>query len=424
MIKSRYLTARMAAALQVYHHIAVHTDGSLVTTDVPQPSMGFGGMFQCTTIPFVSEFYSFSGATFDGPVSSTMAEFLALVVVAVLVPDRKCATVFCDSQAAIGLMNQVLDNHPNHQWERSNFAYIASWAVSWLKSKQLNLDLHWVKGHVGNLGNEEADRLAGMAHQSRNPRWSLQLGPPPGLLHWVCVDRQPSQKRTGRLIREQEESWMAERLLAQIKSAHPGADMCKESLQLTLEAVNWFDDGNGHYQRKNTHITTTSYDSNVHSMTLGIMVKMLPTVARNKAWWPLAYPEPDMNLCAACLRNGSRVVEHQSHFMECPSLLATGRVPARQSHQNQLAQSVICSNVEFLGITTTLMLDAHHAVDLDWLRTTAPVDMSTAYRNALMSITELKSSRQRAWVLCKWIHREQVNRYAVRWRERNDFQIQ
>ncbi|KAJ2298264.1 hypothetical protein IW139_002384, partial [Coemansia sp. RSA 353] len=271
MIKSRYLTACMAAALQVYHHIAVHTDGSLVTTDVPQPSMGFGGMFQCTTIPFVSEFYSFSGATFDGPVSSTMAEFLALVVVAVLVPDRKCATVFCDSQAAIGLMNQVLDNHPNHQWERSNLAYIASWAVSWLKSKQLNLDLHWVKGHAGNLGNEEADRLAGVAHQSRNPQWSLQLGLPPGLLHWVCVDRQPSQKCTGRLIREQEESWMAERLLAQIKLAHPGADMCKESLQLTLEAVNWFDDGNSHYQWKNTHITTTSYDSNVCLMMLGIM---------------------------------------------------------------------------------------------------------------------------------------------------------
>ncbi|KAJ2502094.1 hypothetical protein GGH96_001372 [Coemansia sp. RSA 1972] len=115
MIKNLYLSAHMAAALQVHHHIAVHTDGSLVTTDVSQPSMGFGGVFQCTTIPFVSEFYLFSGATSDGPVSSTMAEFLAPIVVAVLVPDRKRVTVFCDSLAAIGLMNQVLSNHPNHQ---------------------------------------------------------------------------------------------------------------------------------------------------------------------------------------------------------------------------------------------------------------------------------------------------------------------
>ncbi|KAJ2666660.1 hypothetical protein IW148_000647, partial [Coemansia sp. RSA 1199] len=141
---------------------------------------------------------------------------------------------------------------------------------------------------------------------------------------------------------------MAEQLQAQIKSAHPGVDMSEESLQLTLEAVNWFDDGNGHYQRKNTHTTTTSYDSNVHSMTLGILLKMLPTVARNRAWWPLAYPEPDMDQCAACLRNGSRMVEHQSHFMECPSLTATGRVPECSSQQNYLAQHTICSNVEFL----------------------------------------------------------------------------
>ncbi|KAJ2537598.1 hypothetical protein GGF49_006283, partial [Coemansia sp. RSA 1853] len=59
MIRNRYLSARLAAALQVEHHIAVHTDGSLVTTSASQLSMGFGGMFQCTTIPFVSEFYSF-----------------------------------------------------------------------------------------------------------------------------------------------------------------------------------------------------------------------------------------------------------------------------------------------------------------------------------------------------------------------------
>ncbi|KAJ2656014.1 hypothetical protein IW148_005802, partial [Coemansia sp. RSA 1199] len=107
-IRNRYLSAELAAALQVDHHIAVHTDGSLVTTSASQPSMGFGGVFQCTTIPFVSNFYSFSGATFDGPASSTLAEFLALLVVAVFVPDHKCATVFCDSLAAIGLMNQVL----------------------------------------------------------------------------------------------------------------------------------------------------------------------------------------------------------------------------------------------------------------------------------------------------------------------------
>ncbi|KAJ2476048.1 hypothetical protein IWW56_005126, partial [Coemansia sp. RSA 2131] len=384
MIKNQYLSARMAAALQVYHHIAIHTDGSLVTTAASQPSMGFGGIFQCTTIPFVSEFHTFRGMTFDGPASSTMAEFLALVVVAVLVPDRKHVTVFCDSLAAIGLMNQVLGNHPNHKWERSNLAYIASWAVSWLKDKNLNLNLQWVKGHAGNISNEEADKLAGAAHQSENLRWNLQLGPPPGLLHWACVDRQPSQKRTGRLIREQEESWMAKRLRAQIKSAHPGADMSEESLQLTLEAINWFDDSNGHYQRTNTHITMTSYDSNVRSMTLGILLKMLPMVARNRAWWPLAYPEPDMDLCAACLHNGSRVVEHQSHFMECPSLTAAGRVPERQSQQNYLAQCMIRSKVEFLGITASLILDAHHAVDLDCQRATATVDMSTASRNALM----------------------------------------
>ncbi|KAJ2654299.1 hypothetical protein IW148_006399, partial [Coemansia sp. RSA 1199] len=424
MIRNRYLTARLAAALQVEHHIAVHTDGLLVTTSTSQLSMGFGGMFQCTTIPFVSEFYSFSGATFDSPTSSTLAEFLALVVVAILVPDHKHVTVCCNSMAAIGLMNQVLGNHPNHKWERSNLAYIASWTVSWLKNKHLNLDLQWVKGHAGNIGNEEADKLAGAAHQLQDQRWSLQLGPPPGLLHWVCVDCQLSQKRTGRLIREQEESWMAERLHVQIKSAHPGADMSEESLQLTLEAINWFDDGKGHYQRKNTHITTTSYDSNVRSMTLGILLKLLPTVARNRAWWPLAYPEPDMDLCAACLRNGSRAVEHQSHFMECPSLTATGRIPERLTQQNYLAQCMIRSNVEFLGITTSLMLDARHAVDLDRQRTTTTSDMSTANRNALMSTAELKSSRQRTQVLCKWVLREQINRYAARWRERNDFQIQ
>ncbi|KAJ1723603.1 hypothetical protein LPJ61_005810 [Coemansia biformis] len=205
----RQLGVRAAATAKV----VVYTDGSLMPAPASRAAtMGFAAVFRFESDIGPANEVVISGATRDGPFSSTTAEPMAILEVAVLLPPDQAAVIRSDSQAAIALVQQLQDRSC-YRWQSSPLAYLASWFVDSVRARTAQLSLEWIRGHSGVAGNETADRAAKAAQQpDAGWWWTLRLGRPPRQPFWVCHNGEVAPKTIGQMIWLQEESWMLGRL--------------------------------------------------------------------------------------------------------------------------------------------------------------------------------------------------------------------
>ncbi|KAJ2711810.1 hypothetical protein H4R19_003066 [Coemansia spiralis] len=192
--------------------------------------MGFAAVFRFEASVGPADEVIISGATRDGPFSSTTAELMAILVVAVLMPPDQEAVVRSDSRAAIAIVRQLQDKSC-YRWQSSPLAYLASWFVDGLRARAAPLQLEWIRGHSGEIGNEKADRAAKAAQRpSAGWWWTLRLGRTPRQPFWLCYNGEVAPKTTGQLIRLQEESWMLGRLRLQMSDAEAQANQSQHLL--------------------------------------------------------------------------------------------------------------------------------------------------------------------------------------------------
>ncbi|KAJ1726364.1 hypothetical protein LPJ72_006360, partial [Coemansia sp. Benny D160-2] len=208
--------------------------------------------------------------------AEVMAIFMAIVLADIAPPRR--LVIKTDSQAAIGAMEALKRRDPKRPWRSSPMAALLEWGAVWFEEYWDRLSFVWVKGHAGNQYNEGADRLAREGHEEQHRVWSLKLGAPPTVQWWACWNNQPATGKPGNLIKKIERAAVKERLLTQVRVAHPQEWIEQEDLDDVLTALSWFREGEGRFQAKRSYKKTSERDSSERSLGIKLLLGNVPVM--------------------------------------------------------------------------------------------------------------------------------------------------
>jgi ribonuclease HI len=132
----------------------VFTDGS----SSPNPGPGGWGVVYVQDNQVIDEAYGYGGDT-----TNNRMELLALIRATDLVPEGVSETVYSDSKLAVQTINEWAAGWERRGWKRKsgpveNLDLVKEAYAAYKKRGEL--DLVWIKAHVGFRWNEYADELA------------------------------------------------------------------------------------------------------------------------------------------------------------------------------------------------------------------------------------------------------------------------
>jgi ribonuclease HI len=132
----------------------VFTDGGCV----PNPGPGGWGAVYVIDREIIEERHGHDPST-----TNNRMELTALIEAAKLVPEGTAVTVYSDSNLAVRTINEWASGWESRGWKRKTGPVenvdLVRQAYSAFR-KRPELDLRWIKAHVGHTWNEYADRLA------------------------------------------------------------------------------------------------------------------------------------------------------------------------------------------------------------------------------------------------------------------------
>ncbi len=132
----------------------VFTDGS----SSPNPGPGGWGAVYVKENEIINEAHGHGGDT-----TNNRMELLALIKAVELVPEGTSATVYSDSNLAVRTINEWAEGWEKRGWKRKSGRVenldLVKRAYSAYKERP-ELELRWIKAHVGFRWNEYADELA------------------------------------------------------------------------------------------------------------------------------------------------------------------------------------------------------------------------------------------------------------------------
>jgi len=180
--------------------------------------------------------------------------------------------------------------------------------------------MHWVQGHSSVTGNGKADQLAASAHDDPTViRWTTQMPPPCGAPFWILHDRRVIPRRPRRLLREQDEAITSDRLVEQVNSVPGRLRQSPSEVKHILRVLRWTTLPTGVTQKRKGWNITGPHDSYVRSFGYKLLMGFLPTLARQRAWYPDVSNRPELDQCAKC----GQLWETQEHLYECADHAAT-----------------------------------------------------------------------------------------------------
>ena len=138
-------------------NITIYTDGSC------HNKTGHGGWGAIVFAPDGKQ-YEFSGAVVG--TTNNQMEMLAVIRVLSLFRTDNPITLYSDSSYVVKGCNEYIQQWSLNNWQKAKDREIKNLSY-WKRLKplldRLDVDIKWVKGHSGDYGNDQADRLAGEA---------------------------------------------------------------------------------------------------------------------------------------------------------------------------------------------------------------------------------------------------------------------
>ena len=139
--------------IQDLTYITIYTDGSLKNN-----IMGIGWIIKTE-----NQDITFQARTNQSFPSSTRAELLAILSALITIPPNTTVELYSNSQAAINsIQTQMLPNR-NKQQKQLKYQITLDNIKQIITSLNIQLNLHKIKAHTGNMDNETADKLVKQA---------------------------------------------------------------------------------------------------------------------------------------------------------------------------------------------------------------------------------------------------------------------
>jgi ribonuclease HI len=98
-----------------------------------------------------------------------VGELAAVIVAAEALPNYSKITIIMDSRYVIDGLTKHLQTWEDNRWINIKNADLFKKATYLLKRRMAPTAFKWVKGHQGNLGNEESDKLAKEGAEKHTP---------------------------------------------------------------------------------------------------------------------------------------------------------------------------------------------------------------------------------------------------------------
>jgi ribonuclease HI len=286
-----------------------YTDGSVIQVDGRARGSFAGTFTQGPDTPV-----DFSGRVLELPLSSTRMEAMAIAVAVAITPPSVPLKIYSDSLSAVHMMRHVAAPIATRELTNSPDAFLWLHLRSWMRPRDAPVTVEWVLGHSGVAGNEKADRLAASAHNdSSATRWTTQMPPPPDAPFWMLHDRRVIPRRPRRILREQDEAITAERLVEQVNSVPNRPTQSPEQVKHILRVLQWTVFLDGEIRKQKCWKITNSHDSHIRAFGYKHLLGFLPTLARQRAWYPEVYDRPSLYKCAKC----GDEWETQEHIYDC-----------------------------------------------------------------------------------------------------------
>jgi ribonuclease HI len=152
--------------------ITIYTDGSCIDNGKQNAKAG-SGTWVCENSPLNR------ALQVPGPVQTNqISEIYAVLQAIKLVPRHIPLLIKTDSKYVINGLTKHLDEWEDRGWINAPNGEVFKTTVAWLRARTSKTQFQWVKGHNGELGNEQADRLAaeGAAHP-QEPEMDLSAPP-------------------------------------------------------------------------------------------------------------------------------------------------------------------------------------------------------------------------------------------------------
>ncbi|KAJ1822343.1 hypothetical protein LPJ60_002093, partial [Coemansia sp. RSA 2675] len=141
LLEEKFAHLDIASRATQATQVDIFTDGSLIPAKKKQAAtMGFAAIFVFQRAGARPSFAVLSGATRNGPYSSTTAEIMAIAAALSVLPQNIPATIWCDSQAAIA-MTRKLQNAADDSWSKSPLAYVAQFFIPRIRQRTAALRL-------------------------------------------------------------------------------------------------------------------------------------------------------------------------------------------------------------------------------------------------------------------------------------------